>query len=118
MGEVSRTYTQCDVDLNLARSVWSLIDALEHTANPPKMIGVCLWKDEDGDNTVIEYTEYNQGDEQKNEHMMAAMSVEPFTDGDDDRSADEDPELKKAMQFMYFYQAMNVTLQKFNNGLL
>jgi hypothetical protein len=118
MAEVNRTYTQCDIDLSIARSVWALIDALEHTNEPPKMIGVCVEADDKDGKLKVNFTKYTPGDEEKNEHMVAALSVEPYSDLDDDRTEDDDPEMRKAMQFMYFYQAVNVTVQKFQLGLL
>ena len=112
MGDVSKTYTQCDIDLGLARSVWDLIDMIEHAAEPPKAIGICLEKDKETDKLMVGFTRYNPGDEEKNTSMVAALSVEPFSDLDDDRDEEDSPELRRAMQFMYFYQAVNVTIQK------
>ena len=118
MSDVSKTYTQCDIDLGLAHSVWDLIDMVEHTAEPPKMIGICISKVEDTDRLKVDFTKYEPGDEEKNATMVAALSVEPLSDLDDDRDDDIDPEMRKAMQFMYFYQAVNVTIQKFQMNSL
>lgn len=115
---MGKTYTQCDIDLGLARSVWNLIDMIEHNSNPPKMIGISLGKDGDTGKFAVGFSRYNPGDEEKDESLIAALSVEPFGDEDDERSEDDDPELRRAMQFMYFYQAVNVTIQKFEMGLL
>ena len=119
MSDVRRTYTQCEIDLNVARTVWELIDFLEHSSNPPEMIGVCIEKDEETDKIKgLSFTNYEPGDESKNQNMIAAMSVEPFSADGDERSENEDPDLVKSMKFMYFYQAITVTLQKAEMGLL
>ena len=118
MSDVKRTYTQCDIDLGLAHSVWDLIDMVEHTAEPPKMIGICISKIEDTDRLKVDFTKYEPGDEEKNATMVAALSVEPFSDIDDERDEDIDPEMRKAMQFIYFYQAVNITIQKFQMNSL
>lgn len=118
MSEVNRTYTQCDIDLGLARSVWDLIDMIERAPEPPEVIGVCIEEDKEADKLMVGFTRYNPGDEEKNASMVAALSVEPFSDIDDDRDEDIDPEMRRAMQFMYFYQAVNVTVQKFQMNSL
>ena len=119
MSEVNRTYTQCEIDLNIARTIWELIDFLDHSSNPPEMIGLCIEKD-DGTNKItgISFTSYEPGDECENQNMVAAMSVEPFSNDDDERSKNEDPDLVRSMKFMYFYQAVTVTIQKAEMGLL
>lgn len=118
MSDISKTYTQCDIDLGLARSVWDLVDMIEHNADPPKMIGISLGKDRETGKIAVSFSRYNFGDEEKDNTLVAALSVEPFSDKDDDRTEEDDPEMRKAMQFMYFYQAVNVTIQKFEMGLL
>lgn len=102
-------YTECAIDVELAQTVWELIDAIEHMSKPPKAIGICVEPEEDGKYTVG-FKPYNDGDEHKDETMVAAMAVDP---SEDDGIKLDDDDLRKAMQFMYFYQAVYSQTQKY-----
>lgn len=106
-------YTECAIDVELAQTVWELINAIEHMNKPPKAIGICVEPDEDG-KYKVEFKPYDDGDERKDDTMIAAMAVNPSEDDDVEL---DDQDLRKAMQFMYFYQAVYSTTQKYEATL-
>lgn len=110
-----KTYTEATIDVGLADSVWCLIDWIEHSVDPVKMIYIRATKDKKSDKYHISFGRYEPGMEDKYDDMIAAMSVEPSMDDD---VKIEDPEFGKAMKFMYFYQAAYSSISKLEMGLL
>lgn len=112
MDDEVTTYTECGIDVDLAQTVWDLIDALEHLNTPPEAIGICIKPEKDGKYSV-DFKPYHVGDEKKDPTLMAAMAVTPT---EDEGVNIDDPDLRRAMQFMYFYQAIYMRVQKYELG--
>ena len=106
-------YTECGIDVNLAQSVWELIDALDHVNTPPKAIGIHISPAKDG-KYCVDFKPYNMDDEQEDETLIAAMAVNPTEEDDVEL---DDPDLRRAMQFMYFYQAVYSQTQRYELGM-
>lgn len=106
------TYTQCSVEVNLAESVWDLVSGLEAMENPPRAIAVCLDVDDDANVNVTYYNYEGEATEKEHDNIVAVMAVS--AGADDSVDLDEfDPEMVKAMQFMYFYQAIHTVIDRF-----
>lgn len=110
---VSTVYTECGIDVDLAQSVWELIDALDHVNTPPKAIGIYISPGKDG-KYYVTFRPYKMGDEQEDETLVAAMAVNPTEESDVELG---DPDLRKAMQFMYFYQSVYSQTQRYELGM-
>ena len=110
-----KVYTQLAIDIELAETVWDLVDFLEH-ADDVEAVGIYLDKKEDGQ-IVVGFGRYEPGVKMaatpKGE-MVAAMAVNPVQE---QSTPIEDPGLRKAMRFMYFYQAIYSTIEKHTLGL-
>lgn len=106
------TYTQCSVEINLAESVWDLVSSLEAMESQPKAIAVCLDVDDDAKVSVTYYNYEGEATEKEHDNIVAVMAVS--AGADDSVALDElDPEMVKAMQFMYFYQAVHTVIDRF-----
>ena len=106
------TYTQCSIEVNLSESIWDLLNGFEAMENPPKAVGVCVDVDDETGKVEVTYVNYRGAEtEELHDNIVAVIAVEAGVD--DATSMEElDPELKKAMQFMYFYQAVHTVVEK------
>lgn len=111
---VEKTYTEATIDVNLANTIWALLDYIEHTSDPIEMVSISAVKNDNG-KTEIHFGKYEPGMEEKDDNMVAAIGVTPFKDADVEV---DDYDLNKAMQFMYFYQAVYSSVSKFEMGQL
>lgn len=106
------TYTQCSVEINLAKSVWDLVNDLEAMENPPRAVAVCLDVNDDAKVSVTYYNYEGEETEKAHDNIVAVIAVN--AGADDSVDLDEfDPEMVKAMQFMYFYQAIHTVIDRF-----
>ena len=107
--EIRNTFTEVSIDPGLAATVWGVIDFIEHSAEPIDMVAFCI--EEKDDKLRMGFKKYTPGMENEDTSMMAAMSVNPTGE-----SEGIDPELQKAMQFMYLYQSAWMRIQKYEMG--
>lgn len=112
MSETYNTYTEVGIDNDLAESVWNTIDYVEHSAKPIEMIALCIEPVED--RVRIGFKEYHKGMEDEDPTMMAAMALDPREDSEELENID--PDLKKAMLFMYLYQSAYTRIKRFEMG--
>lgn len=104
--ETEKTFTSVSFDSDLAKVIWELLDLID--GSDVEMVALCLVPTEDGKH-ALKFKPYTMGDENEDEHMVASLSVKPSVDGG---AEVDDPELDKALRFMYFYQSAYVTLVK------
>lgn len=104
--DTKKTFTQVSFDSDLAKAIWKLIEAVDGT--DVEMVALCLVPTKDGKH-ALQFKPYAPGDEEEDENMVASLSVSPSVD---DGAEVEDPELEKALRFMYFYQSAYATLVK------
>ena len=106
-------FVQCEIDTELAASIWELLDAVDHMTTPPKAIALRLEKRDDGKIEMF-FDPYKEGTE-KDDEVEAVIHLEPTEDEGVDEIVDSD--LRKAMRFMYFYQAVYSQVQPYELGL-
>lgn len=106
--EKPATYTKYDIDVNLAESVWTVLDALEIAKSKPKEIGIRISTDSSGCHHV-EYTVPTPEDD-----LTAILNLEPICDKD---AGFTDQDLERAVKFMYLYQAVHSAVQKYISDL-
>ncbi len=104
--EIEKTFTQMSFDSGLAKAVWELTKVVD--GSDVEMVALCLVPTKDGKHS-LQFKPYTPGDEEEDENMVASLSVSPSVD---DGAEVEDPELCKALRFMYFYQSAYATLVK------
>lgn len=103
----SFNYIECEVDMVIAKAVWGLLKTIEAYNGKLKKVSLC-YGHEDG-RSYIGLKEYQKGDEENDDTIIAIMNVDP-SNYDDVSSSDEG--LDKAIKFLYFYQAIHARLQK------
>lgn len=106
-------YTQCEIDTQLASSIWELIDAIDHMNTPPKEIALRLSKKKNG-KIVLDFEPYKK-ELESDKDIEAVIEVEPTEDDGVDELIDQD--LRRAMKFMYFYQVVYSRVQPYELGL-
>ena len=97
-------YTQLGIDIELASMVWELVNYLDEMEEKPKAFGIKMERDDEGKVHI----HIVNCDDEDNEDVEAIITIEPI-----DEVGVEDEELKKVMQFMYFYQAIHLHTQKY-----
>lgn len=106
-------YVQWEIDIDLAKMVWEILEDLDRMTTPPKALAIRLPRNEEGKYT-LDVSKYKPGEEKDDPTVEAVLEVEPIEDGG---YGDLDPELRRAMKFMYFYQSIYSHTQKYELGM-
>lgn len=105
------TYTSYNIDANLAESVWDAVIALEIAKNPPKEVGVRIAPDDNGRYNV-EFAVCSS-DGEYSDDVVAVIALEPMAGKD----AISNEGLDRAVKFMFLYEAVHATMQKYMANL-